>query len=567
MRVYFFCLLLATAACLPAKQVTITVLATTDLHGNILPYDYLTGKPADRGLAKIATLIAAERAKNPNTLLIDCGDTIQGTALEASYQNSVRSGSAPEGLPAQDPMMRVMNYLHYDAMAVGNHEYNYGLKNLDKARAAAQFPWLSANTKTQPGVRKPFAPYIVKTIAGVKVAVIGITTPGIPNWEKPENYAGLTFLPAPESVRQTLAELQAKHHPDLVIVAAHTGLDRDPKTGALRPNEMKDENAAYEIASEVPGIDAVVYGHTHLQVDGLRIGPVLLMQPKNWGLSLGRMEFVLDSAEDGRWKVSGKTSSLLPVTVATPADPKIVSMAQPYHELAERELNQVILQSPVALDASKSRIEDTAIIDAIHRVQMHYAKADVSFTSSFNPRAAIPKGPVTVRRLAGIYLYDNELYAIQGNGKMVREALENAARFYLGCPESRCQAGHLLNPAVLPFNYDMAQGVDYDIDLTRPEGQRITKLMFQGKKLLDDQPLRIAINNYRAAGSAGYSMFRDAKILWRSYEDIRSLMIDFYRERGEFPGEPDHNWRIVPESAHRILEEEIQLENKRSGNQ
>jgi 2',3'-cyclic-nucleotide 2'-phosphodiesterase/3'-nucleotidase len=265
--------------------------------------------------------------------------------------------------------------------------------------------------------------------------------------------------------------------------------------------------------------------------------------------------------------VSGKTSTVIPVTRETPPDPKILSIAQPYHELAEQELNKKILQSGKALDASKSRIEDTAIIDAIHQVQMHYAKADVSFTSSFNPRATIPAGPVTVRQLAAIYLYDNELYAIQGNGKMVRNALENSARFYLSCPEGQCKAGRLINPAVLPFNYDMAGGVDYEIDLTRPEGQRITKLMFHGKKLLDDQPLRIAINNYRAAGSAGYQMFKDAKILWRSYEDIRSLMITYYSDRGVFPSEPDQNWRIVPDSARRILEEEIQLENRRFSNQ
>jgi 2',3'-cyclic-nucleotide 2'-phosphodiesterase/3'-nucleotidase len=566
MRVYLYCLLVALAGCLDAKQVTITLLATTDLHGNILPYDYLTGKPAERGLAKIATLIAAERARNPNTLLIDCGDTIQGNALEGTYQNYVRSGVPPEGLK-HDPMMLVMNYLRYDAMVVGNHEYNYGLKNFDKARADAQFPWLSANTKTDPGPRKPLAPYIIKTIAGIKVAVIGITTPGVPNWEKPENYAGLTFLPAPESVRRTVEDLRAKHHPDLVIVAAHTGLDRDPKTGMLRSNEMKDENAAYEIASEIPGVDAVVFGHTHLQVPELRIGSVLLMQPKNWGISLGRMEFMLDDTEAGRWKVTSKTSSVIPVTRETSADPKIVSIAQPYHELAEEELNHTILQSGTSLDASRSRIEDTAIIDAIHQVQMHYAKADVSFTSSFNPRATIPKGAVTVRQIAGLYFYDNELYAIEGNGKMVRDALENSARFFLGCAEAECKTRRLINPAVLPFNYDMAEGVDYDIDLTRPEGQRITKLMFRGKRLLDDQPLRIAVNNYRAAGSAGYGMFQNAKVLWRSYDDIRSLMIRYYTERGVFPTEPDHNWRIVPESAHRILGEEIQLENKRSGNQ
>ncbi|HUS08801.1 MAG TPA: 5'-nucleotidase C-terminal domain-containing protein [Bryobacteraceae bacterium] len=561
-----------TCICLDARQVTITLLATTDLHGNILPWDYLTGKPAARGLAKLATLIQAERAKNPNNLLIDCGDTIQGTPLEATYQNYIRTGTLPDGveLPANlpgDPMMLVMNYLKYDAMVVGNHEYNYGLKNLARARADAHFPWLSANTATITGPGKPFATHIIKTIDGIKVAVIGVTTPGIPSWEKPENYSGRRFLAVAEAVRQTLDEIRRTHHPDLVIVAAHAGLDRDPATGALRAHEAKGDNPVYEVATGIPGIDAIVYGHTHLEVPELRLSTVLLMQPKNWGISLGRMELVLENGTGSKWKVVHKTSTVIPVTHDTPADSEIVRMAQPYHQLAEQALRQPLTQSSTSLSANASRIEDTAIIDAIHLVQLHYAKADVSFASSFNPRATIPKGAVTARQLAGIYLYDNELYAIEGNGKIVREALENAARFYLGCPNSECKTNHLINRAVLPYNFDMAAGLNYEIDLTKPEGQRITNLMFRDKPLRDDQPLRIAVNNYRAGGSAGYEMFKNAKVVWRSNDDIRSLMMRYYSEGHPFPSEADHNWRIIPEPAHRILKEEILLQNQRYGSQ
>src|SRR5215813_1958495 len=191
-------LLLIAAAAAGAETVTVTVLATTDLHGNLLPIDYVTGKPAPRGLAKIATLIRAAEAENPNHLLIDCGDTIQGTPLEYAYQTFVRTGAGPLGLkPAaplpDDPMMLAMNRLGYDAMAVGNHEFNFGLKNLDRARSAAHFPWLSANTELVSGSRKPFARYLLKSVGGVRVAVIGVTTPAVPSWEKPENYAPFRF--------------------------------------------------------------------------------------------------------------------------------------------------------------------------------------------------------------------------------------------------------------------------------------------------------------------------------------------------------------------------------------
>ena len=544
-----------------ARDVRVTILATTDLHGNIYPWDYLTGKPVDRGLAKIATLIHAERKSNPNSLLIDVGDTIQGAVLESVWQGYVRTGKLPfnakftGAAPTQDPMMLVMNRLGYDAMTLGNHEFNFGLANLEKARAAAEFPWLSANTKAS-GSRKAFAPYIVKEVGGVKVAVIGITTPAVPSWEKPENFRDYTFTDATSAVTEAITELRAKHRPDLIVVASHAGLERDPKTGAPRPGDNAKENMVYSVATTVQGVDAIIFGHTHQTMESERIGDVLLMQPRNWGMSLGKMEFELESKPGGGWRVKSKSSKLIPVTRDVAADPEVLKIAAPYHEVTEQYLNTPVAQATAALDASESRIEDTAIIDAIQTVQMHYAKADVSFTSSFNPRAAIPKGPITVRQVAALYVYDNELYAIEGNGKMVRDALENAARFYNTCQTPDCTSGPLINRSVIGYNFDIAHGVSYGIDLTKPVGQRIVNLTYKGQPLRDDQKLRLAVNNYRAGGSGGYTMFRGAPVLWRSYEDIRELIIRYYSSH-PFPSAPDENWRVLPESAHQTLEKEV----------
>jgi 2',3'-cyclic-nucleotide 2'-phosphodiesterase / 3'-nucleotidase len=524
----------------PAAELKITLLATTDLHGNLFPYDYYTARPAARGLATIATLIEAARAENPNNLLIDCGDTIQGTPLEAVYQESVQKG-AP--MFEHDPMMLAMNAIGYDAMVVGNHEFNFGLKNLAKARADAHFPWISSNIVAGGDVQ-PFAPYFLKTIAGVKIAVIGVTTPLIPDWEAEEHYHGYRFESGVAAVRRTVAELREREHPDIVIVAAHAGLDGDPR-----------ENMVREIATEVPGIDAIVFGHTHQQLASLEIGNVLLMQPKNWGMSLGRMDFVLQSGQFGGWKIASKSSRLIPVTRDTAADPRILEIARPYHQLAESYLNTPVAEAPVALDSRLARVEDSALIDAIQQVQLFYSKADVSFASSFNARVSIPKGPVTIRQIAALYIYENQLYVIEGNGKMVRDALENSARYYNSCA-SDCSHGPLINPDVIGYNYDMAQGVDYEIDLTQPPGHRIRNLRRHGNPLDDQQPLRIAVNNYRAGGSAGYSMFRGAKIVWRSPDEIRGLVIQYYSEHKTLPAQPDNNWRVVPEGALHTLEHE-----------
>ena len=555
-----------------ARQVKISVLATTDLHGNLLPYDYYTAQPAERGLAKIATLVRAARAENPNNLLIDCGDTIQGTPLESVYQRYIETGHLPLSLAftgpplTADPMMLAMNAVGYDVMVVGNHEFNFGLRSIAQARSQARFPWISANIRIERrATQKPFAAYFVRMIADVKIAVIGVTTPLIPEWESPEHYSGYRFEPAVDAVRAALAEVRDKVRPDIVIVAAHAGLDRNLQTGAIRAGDAR-ENMVYQIASEVKGIDAIVFGHTHQQLADQRIGDVLLMQPKNWGMSLGRMDFVLESAKADTWKMVSKSSRLIPVAADTRTDSKLIEIARPYNELAEKYLNARVAESPVELDARLSRVEDTALLDAVQQVELFYSKADVSFASSFNPRVVIPKGLVTVRQIAALYLYDNQLYAIEGNGKMVHDALENAARYFLTC-SGDCSHGPLINRDVIGYNYDMAQGVDYEIDLTKPAGDRIRNLRWHGQPLRDDQPLRIAVNNYRAGGSAGYTMFRNAKIVWRSTDEIRDLIVQYFTEHKELPAKPDGNWRIVPEAARKTLREDALAGSRNSTSQ
>ncbi len=553
-------------ACLARpEQVVVSVLATTDLHGNVLGFDYVAGAPAGRGLARIATLIRAAEADNPNHLLIDCGDTIQGTPLEYVYQSVVRTGAGPLGLKPQapfagDPMMLAMNRLGYDAMTVGNHEFNFGLKNLDRARSDAAFPWLSANTVVAPGgSERPFAPYLVKTVAGVKIAIIGIITPAVPSWEKPENLGFYRFEPPSAAVARAVAALRSHEQPDLIVVAAHAGLGRNLETGAP---ESPEEDVVYEVATSHPEVDAIVFGHSHRQLSGRLIGKVLAVQPRNWGMSLARVDFTLERHGD-RWVVLEKKSRLIPVTASTPEAADIAALGAPYHRLAERYLDMPVTTTPVDLDAALGRVEDTPLVDAVEYVQLALSKADVSFTALFNPTLRIARGRVTVRQIAALYPYDNELYLVEGNGRMVKDALENAARYYLTCEGGRCSERPLVNRQVVGFNYDMAEGVEYEIDLTHPEGDRIRNLRWQGKPLAPEQKLRIAINNYRAAGSAGYAMFQGAELLWHSQEEIRDMMVRYYIENKTLPIRASGNWKIVPEAARQTLKKEALSEARR----
>lgn len=530
----FFPALLATA---DTRQVRI--LQTTDMHGYVYPYDYYAARPANRGLAKAATIIRAARAERPDSLLIDCGDTIQGSPLEAVHQAAVRAGKSNR----PDPMILAMNALRYDAMVAGNHEFNYGLKNLEAARKASRFPWLSANTAGRSG----FIPSLVKTVGGVRVGVVGLTTGGIPAWERPEHYQGLTWRDQVEAARAAVAKLKA----DVIVLAVHGGLDRDLKTGRVFPGALPNDNMVYQLATAIPNVDVILYGHTHQADAGTRIGNVLIVQARNWAQSVAQVDLTLER-EAGRWRVTGKQSKLLPVTEKTEADPEITRLTAPYQEATEAYLTTPVAQSARELSGRYGRFEDSAVVDAIHEVQLHFTKADVSLTALFQPTVRIPQGAVTVREMASLYVFDNELYMVEGNGRMLRQALENAARFFKSCADAAC-SGPLVEPAFPGFNFDMAQGVNYEIDLTAPAGQRVKNLTYRGAPLADDQPLKIAVNNYRAAGSGGYDMLRGAKILYRSGREIRDLLIEYYSEKKRLPDAPDGNWRLVPPAAVETL--------------
>jgi len=454
-------------------------------------------------------------------------------------------------------MMAVMNHLGYQAMVPGNHEFDFGLENMERARKEADFPWIAANIRTPRAAPvKPFEPYRLLNLAGVRIALVGVTTPAVERWKRPEDLAGIRFLDGVRAAAEAVAELQRRHRPDLIIVAVHAGLGPVPPGPRGAARERGSEDMAYRIAAEVRGIDAVVYGHSHRRESGLRAGDAVLVQPQHRGASVARIDFRMERGS-GRWKRTAVQSRLLPVRAATPADPHVVQIAARYHELTENYLNLQVAAAGADLDARFASIRDSALIDAVHAVQLHYTGADVSFTAVFQPELRIVRGPVTVRRLAALYPFDNDLCLIEGTGQMVKDALENSARYFLQCRTPACGQGPLRNRAIAAHNYDTAQGVSYEIDLRRPAGDRVRNLRWQGKPLDPHSRLRIALNSHRAAGGAGYAVFRSARILWRSSEDLRSLIVRYYAPQGRLPASPDNNWRLFPEAAIPLLEAEL----------
>jgi 2',3'-cyclic-nucleotide 2'-phosphodiesterase/3'-nucleotidase len=521
-----------------SKRAWITIVSTTDLHGNVLPVDYYTNKPDARGLAKAATIIRAARRENPQgTLLLDSGDTIQGTPLEYVHN---KMNNAPA-----DPMMLAMNALQYDAMAVGNHEYNFGLKVLEKARHEARFPWLSANTYKKGTNDTAYQPYIVKELNGVRVGVLGLTTPGIPTWENKENYAGLEFREPVAEAKKWVEILRTKEKVDLVVVAMHMGLEEDVRTGEVLPGQAPHENEGVAIAEQVKGIDLILLGHTHREVSDLIINGVLLTQANAWGRHVARADVYLERDEKGRWRVAAKSARTIQITDRTEVDAEIAKIAEPYDRETQGWLSRVIGESPAELSADQGSFRDTAILDLVQRVQLDAGHADVSMVANFNPRARLPKGAITVRDIAGLYIYENTLVVIEVTGQQLKDALEHSAEYFLPFAPGKT-AAQLVNDKIPGFNYDIAEGVTYDLDLTKPVGQRIQNLRFRGQPLNPAQKLRLATNNYRVNGGGGYTMYKGAPEVFRSSEEIREMIIDWVTQHKSVPAEPTNNWRLLP---------------------
>lgn len=522
------------------ETLRLTVLATTDVHGNVWPYDYLQARSAERGLAKVSSYVKSVRARQPHTLLLDCGDTFQGTPLAYLF--------AEKFVTEANPVVAAMNAIGYDAMAVGNHEFNFGLQALWRFKEEASFPLLAANVvSTYHDSKRDFQPYLIRTVGGARVAILGMVTPSIPRWDPPEHRSGYEFRDLVETAKQVVPELRRKA--DLVILIVHSGLGRDPETGARAEELYPEEDRVWDIAEQVPGLDAIFFGHSHRELAGKTVNGVLLVQAKNWAQSVAEAEFVLARA-GGRWQVQEKRSRLVAMDASMAADPEILDLTRAAHERTEQYLNKVVGEVDQELDARTGRVEDHRLVELIQRAQLRYGQAEVSLASLFSNRTRWAAGPVTIRNVYGLYFYENKLFTVEVTGAQLKEALEYSARSFKSYPWAASESPFA---DVAGYNYDMAEGVSYRIDLSRPAGSRIVNLEFQGAPLAPERKLRLAVNSYRWSGGGRYDMLRHAKVLHRTGAEVRELIIDYLLEKKKVPGAVDRNWEIIPAEARQAL--------------
>ncbi|MFE5888633.1 bifunctional metallophosphatase/5'-nucleotidase [Streptomyces sp. NPDC002285] len=539
----------------PKKRYALTVMGTTDLHGNIFNWDYFKdaeysdAKGNAKGLSRVSTLVnqVREEKGRRNTLLIDAGDTIQGTPL--TYYYAKVDPITAKGGPIH-PMAAAMNAIGYDAVALGNHEFNYGIETLRKFEDQCHFPLLGANALDAKTLKPAFPPYFIKKfrVPGappVKVAVLGLTNPGIAIWDKAYVEGKMVFPGLEEQAAKWVPKLRSMGA-DVVVVSAHSGSSGTSSYGDQLPYI---ENSAALVAQQVPGIDAILVGHAHTEIAELLVTnektgrTVVLSEPLCYAqrLSLFDFELVLDK---GCWKVeSVKATVRDSKTVAD--DPKITKLLKDDHDIVVEYVNQVVGSATEKLTTVDARYKDAPIIDLITKVQEDVVKAALAGTehaslpvisqaSPFSRTSEIPAGDVTIRDLSSLYVYDNTLVAKLMTGAQIKAYLEYSAEYFVQtAADAAVDVDKLTNAGNRPdYNYDYVSGLSYDIDVAQAAGSRIKNLAYNGAALDDAQKFVFAVNNYRANGGGAFPHVASAQELWSESTEIRTRIAEWVTAKG-----------------------------------
>lgn len=542
-----------------AVAAVISVIGTSDLHGAIFPLDYSTGFAQNVGLAKIYTYVKSVRAANANTMLIDNGDTIQGTPLSYYYDMIDQK--------SEYPMMKIMGAMGYDTWTLGNHDFNYGLTTLIRIIGNAKkenISVLSANTYNTDDTNF-VKPYIIKsfTVKGntIKVAVLGLTTKCIPIWEDPVHYQGLHFNDLVDEAKKWVPIVRAAGA-DVVIVSAHTGIT------AL--SDIIPENQADLIAEQVSGIDAILCGHAHTGKTYSFINPdgkvIPIVEPNNGD----RIFSQIDISVDAFGNYASVNAYNVTLTDAIVADLDILALAKSYQDATLAYTNTVIGKSTNVFEGREQLTKPSTIIELVNKVKANAAAVELSFAAPLSLTAMVPKGDVKRQDIMGSYAYENYLFGLKMTGRQLRNWLEWSVRYYKQVDSA---ADLIVKDPVLKIadhNLDQLYGATYDIDLTWPActvdvngkvitSNRIKNLKINGVLVKNTEFLKVAINNYRYNGAGGFmaaagfvpgslatkdSTFYDSGKTLGDDGQVRNMMFKYVQDKGTISPTNSDNWKI-----------------------
>ncbi|MCK4358170.1 MAG: 5'-nucleotidase C-terminal domain-containing protein [Candidatus Cloacimonetes bacterium] len=543
-KIIFISFILFTSFLYSQQIDTLYILQTTDVHGNIYPYDYFLDQPADRGLAKIYTKVIEYRQHHKNVLLVDAGDAIQGTPL-TYYFNKIETD-----IP--HPLILTMNYMGYDAFAVGNHEIEQGVFTYLRAENESDFPWLSANSALEDG-RTFFKPYTIIENNGIIIGIIGLTTPGIPTMLDESLYPGIEWKDMVKTAQKFASILRPQV--DVLVGLFHAGFDEKENSIRSKPKGLPNANASGLVAKYVPEFDVIFGGHTHQIVpNDYQQGSKYKSKDKNlnktlkinsgfWAQNLGVAQLILKQDEDN-WQIISKDGWVESVQSIKPSK-AILALTEYYHKKTLEYIRTEIAILSDTLRGKNFRFKDTSFIELINKAQLDYTDADISFAACFNDELLIKPGPIKIKDIYGMYQYENFLYVVEMTGKQIKDFLEYSARYYIW-------DGHNVyaNPEIAGYSYDMAEGISYNINVTEEVGNRIKDPTFlkTGQLLEMNQVYKVAINSYRASGGGGHiiaAKAENAPITFKSNEEMRNILTDYIKKIGTIIPEVDENWKII----------------------
>ncbi|MDK2709853.1 bifunctional 2',3'-cyclic-nucleotide 2'-phosphodiesterase/3'-nucleotidase [Enterobacter cloacae] len=594
----FSATLLATliAASVQAATVDLRILETTDLHSNMMDFDYYKDTPTEKfGLVRTASLINAARNEVKNSVLVDNGDLIQGSPL-GDYM-------AAKGLKKGEihPVYKAMNTLDYTVGNLGNHEFNYGLKYLHDALAGAKFPYVNANIIDVKTKKPLFTPYLIKETEVVdqdgkkqtlKIGYIGFVPPQIMTWDKANLTGKVTVNDITETARQYVPEMREKGA-DVVVVVAHSGLSADPY-------QVMAENSVYYL-SEVPGVDAILFGHAHAvfpgkdfasikgaDIDKGTLNGVPAVMPGMWGDHLGVVDLVLNN-DSGSWKVTASKAEARPIYDAAAKkslaaeDQKLLDVLKHDHDATREFVSKPIGKSADNMYSYLALVQDDPTVQVVNMAQKAYAEhfvqgdpdlANLPVLSAAAPfkvggrknepasYVEVEKGQLTFRNAADLYLYPNTLVVVKATGKEVKEWLECSAGQFNQIDPKSSKPQSLINwDGFRTYNFDVIDGVDYQIDVTQPakydgecqainpQAERIKNLTFKGKPVDPAATFLVVTNNYRAYGGK-FAGTGDSHIAFASPDENRSVLAAWIsaesKKAGEIHPAVDNNWRLAP---------------------
>jgi 2',3'-cyclic-nucleotide 2'-phosphodiesterase/3'-nucleotidase len=514
------------------KKFSLRILSTSDIHGAVLAKDYANNSITDYGLSRVSSVL--KRFRNENTILMDIGDDLQGSPLMYFHQLN-RS-------KYKNPIMTVFNYMKYDYFIPGNHDFNYGLDYLTEFVNSIEAKTLCSNIYSKDGILLFENPYkIIDYDEGPKVAIIGLTTQYIPNWENPSYIKDIIFDNAYESVKKTVEKLRGEV--DLVVVAYHGGFEKDLDTNESYVLDT-GENLGSKIINNVDGIDCLITAHQHRNI-ALEKRGISLIQAGAKGSNVAKID--IDFEFNGSWRVIAKTSELIKTSDFS-CDPLIYELIKDVEDdcqlFLDKQIGNVVLNNLEVKNMFLARLNKHPIVTFINKVQLLYSKAMISATSLPNEVTGFSKD-ITVRNVLSTYIYANTLSVLEVSGEILRKILEKNAEYFI-CEEDEIKVNpRFYYPKLQHYNYDMFDGIEYIIDIDKEFGGRIVDLKYKNKDVKSTDIFTLVVNNYRASGGGDFDEYKNLKVIRSLPFDIAELIIDYIIAHRDLKIENYNNIKII----------------------